>query len=489
VSNIKQPRSTVVTQLAIQWKKWITPRATDPDDAFRERTIRGMVPILAFVVVGSGIVLSNLEEGRVLFIVLGMGVILVAAAVAISRHHLNLAAVLLFLFPVFASAASLLSSGYWSFAGIVTAYVSVVFGAIILPRRVMPFLLIGMIVGYALVAFVVDARGLKSPYPPDNTFGTPIGAIAEVTILSSLFFGIGYYLLTELEHRRKALSSLVESLEDRVAERTRDLQSAHQETERLYAEQVQLTEQLRELDNVKSRFLASMSHELRTPLNAVLNFSKFVATGMLGPVNDRQADALNKSINSGKHLLALINDVLDISKIESGMLTLFIEADIDLKAEIQAIGATAETLLAEKPDVHLIRVLPDTMPLIVGDRRRIHQILLNLVSNACKFTKQGSVTIGAETKGKLILLSVKDTGPGIAQTDQEIIFEPFRQTAHGLSQGGGTGLGLAIAKRLAEAHGGKLWVDSAPGAGASFFVQLPLQSEVLKAQIATPEED
>ncbi len=485
----KQTAPSIIARLAGQWKQWVAPHTTNPDDAFRERTIRGMIPILAFVVVGSGVVLSNIEEGKELFIVPGMGILLIAAGIAITRQRLNLAATLLFLFPVFASVASLFSSGYWSFAGIIMAYVSVLFGAIVLPRRAAGFLPIGMIVGYAVIAFAVNARGLKSPYPPDNTFGTPVGATAEVTILSSLFFGIGYYLLNELEQRRKALSSLVESLEARVAERTRDLQTAHHETERLYWEQVQLAEQLRELDNVKSAFLASMSHELRTPLNAVLNFSKFVATGMLGPVNDRQVDALNKSISSGKHLLALINDVLDITKIESGMLTLFIEADVDLKTEINAIGATAETLLAEKPDVRLVRAVSDTLPVIIGDRRRIHQILLNLVSNACKFTKQGSVTIGADTHDTTIVLSIKDTGPGISLADQTTIFEPFRQTAMGLSQGGGTGLGLAIAQRLVEAHGGRLWVESVPGAGASFFVQLPLQSEALKAQIVTPQEE
>ncbi len=251
----------------------------------------------------------------------------------------------------------------------------------------------------------------------------------------------------------------------------------------LYAEQVQVAERLRELDNMKSSFLASMSHELRTPLNGILNFSKFVSTGMLGPVNEKQVGALGKSIDCAKHLLNLINDVLDITKIESKMLSLFVESDVDLNEELGIVFATAETLLAGKP-VTLARAIDPDLPLIIGDKRRIRQIMLNLVSNACKFTESGSITISAHVKDQNVLLSVKDTGPGITPEDQSLIFEAFRQTRVGLSQGGGTGLGLAIARRLAEAHGGRLWLESAPAKGATFHVELPIHSEMLKETIA-----
>jgi signal transduction histidine kinase len=255
------------------------------------------------------------------------------------------------------------------------------------------------------------------------------------------------------------------------------------ENARLYDQQVQFAQQLREIDEVKSRFLASMSHELRTPLNAILNFTRFVSSGIMGPVTEKQLEALNKVTGSGRHLLALINDVLDITKIESGMLNLFVETDINLQLELETVVATAETLLSEKPQVKLIRDIDPQLPDIVADKRRIRQILLNLVSNACKFTDAGSVTVSAHLNCDKILMSVKDTGPGIAPEEQSGLFEAFRQTKVGLSQGGGTGLGLAIALRLAQAHEGRLWLESEVGVGSTFYVEIPSASESLKAQI------
>jgi signal transduction histidine kinase/low affinity Fe/Cu permease len=218
-------------------------------------------------------------------------------------------------------------------------------------------------------------------------------------------------------------------------------------------------------NETKSRFLANMSHELRTPLNAILNFSAFVADGVLGPVNDEQADVLNESIASGKHLLSLINDVLDITKIEAGALTLFVEDRVDLRDELRAVEASGRALLGDKPVALTVSVDEDVPP-VVGDRRRIRQIMLNLVSNACKFTDEGRVTIHLQQKtGGEVLLTVQDTGPGIAPEDHTAIFETFRQTEVGLRHSEGTGLGLPISLRLAEAHGGRLWFDSTLGQG------------------------
>jgi signal transduction histidine kinase len=160
------------------------------------------------------------------------------------------------------------------------------------------------------------------------------------------------------------------------------------------------------------------------------------------------------------------------------MLNLFIEQDVNVGEELNTVTATAESLLSGKP-VTLIRDISPDLPTVVGDKRRIRQILLNLVSNACKFTEEGSVTVSAHVKGDVLEMFVKDSGPGIAPEDHDLIFESFRQTRAGLSQGGGTGLGLAIARRLAEAHGGRLWLESVPGAGATFYVTLPVHSEQL----------
>lgn len=251
----------------------------------------------------------------------------------------------------------------------------------------------------------------------------------------------------------------------------------------LYAEQVRVAEELRALDTLKGQFLASMSHELRTPLNAILNFTEFVSQGMLGSVNEKQKDALAKSLDSGKHLLSLINDVLDMSKIESGMMKLFVEDNINLRDELRPIIATAQTLLKDK-SVQFIEDIDSDLPIIVGDRRRLRQILLNLVSNAAKFTDEGSVTLSVKIRHEDVLFAVIDTGPGIAPEDQTLIFEPFKQTEHGLQHAGGTGLGLPISKRLAEAHGGRLWVESEPGEGAAFFASLPIRSPELLEQVS-----
>ncbi len=221
-----------------------------------------------------------------------------------------------------------------------------------------------------------------------------------------------------------------------------------------------------------------MSHELRTPLNAILNFSQFISTGMVGTVNEEQTDLLNKITLSGRHLLSLINDVLDISKIESGALRLFVEDNIDLSKEFEIVASTARGLLADKP-VELVTEVDANIPLVTGDRRRIRQTMLNLVSNACKFTEVGSVTLQLKRQEQTILFVVKDTGPGIASEDHDTLFETFRQTDVGLRQSEGTGLGLPISRRLVEAHGGRLWLESSPGEGATFFVSLPIRSDKL----------
>ncbi|GIK63807.1 MAG: hypothetical protein BroJett018_16010 [Chloroflexota bacterium] len=252
----------------------------------------------------------------------------------------------------------------------------------------------------------------------------------------------------------------------------------------LYAEQVRVAKELSTLDTMKSQFMASMSHELRTPLNAILNFTQFVASGLYGPVNERQVDALKKSIVSGEHLLSLINDILDITKIESGMMELFVEDSVDLNRELKTVIDMAESLAAEK-QVQLVVDVDPEMPLILGDKRRIRQILVNLVSNAAKFTDEGSVTIKAHRENDNILFKVIDTGPGIAPSDHELIFQSFRQTQAGLQKHSGTGLGLPIAKRLAEAHGGELWMESILGKGSTFYVRLPIYSEALAKSLET----
>jgi signal transduction histidine kinase len=234
-------------------------------------------------------------------------------------------------------------------------------------------------------------------------------------------------------------------------------------------------------DQVKSAFLASMSHELRTPLNSVINFTKFVAKGTMGPVNDEQKEALEEAIDSAKHLLSLINDVLDMSKIESGSLKLFVENNIDLKLILDTVMSTGRGLLVDKSIVLKAEIDP-TLPRIRCDRQRILQILLNVMSNACKFTEKGSIILRAGQVNGEIRFAVEDTGAGIAPEDVGDVFEPFRQTETGLRQAGGTGLGMPISKSLVEAHGGRIWLESIPGQGTTFTVAIPLHEPVINEE-------
>lgn len=242
----------------------------------------------------------------------------------------------------------------------------------------------------------------------------------------------------------------------------------------LYERQTQLAEELRQTDQAKNLFLASMSHELRTPLNAIMNFTEMVAVGIMGPVNDEQKELLDQSLDSSKHLLNLINDVLDISKIQAGRLTLFVEDDVNLYAEVRTVVNMIEPLLKNKP-VTLVQDIDDNLPLLTGDKRRIRQIMLNLVSNAAKFTDEGTITLSAKNRGTQVQLAVIDCGPGIVPAMQEVIFEPFMQTADGVKHALGTGLGLPITKSLVAAHNGRIWLESKPGEGSAFYVTLPIQ--------------
>jgi signal transduction histidine kinase len=249
---------------------------------------------------------------------------------------------------------------------------------------------------------------------------------------------------------------------------------------KLYHQQEHLAQELERADLMKSQFLASMSHELRTPLNAIINFTQLIAMGVAGPVTDEQAIMLNTSLSSSRHLLQLINDVLDISKIQAGKLSLYVEEDVNLNDEVQTVVDIAEALLQkqnvslEQPILFILDIDKD-LPLTACDRRRIRQVLLNLLSNAIKFTEQGSITLSVKKKGEKFIFAVMDTGPGIPQVMQAHIFEPFGQTTNDIKHSPGTGLGLPISRSLVQAHGGELWMESDIGEGTTFFFSLPFR--------------
>jgi signal transduction histidine kinase len=245
---------------------------------------------------------------------------------------------------------------------------------------------------------------------------------------------------------------------------------------RLFREIADKSEQLALASQHKSQFLANMSHELRTPLNAILGYSELMVDGIYGELPPRAAGVLERVQNNGKHLLALINDVLDLAKIEAGQLTLTLE-DYALPDVVQSVVSATEGLASTK-GLKMSATVATGLPTGHGDARRLSQVLLNLVGNAVKFTDEGEVAIGALAEDGHFVLTVRDTGPGIAPEDQDKIFGEFQQVDNSNTRKkGGTGLGLAISKRMVEMQGGSITVESEFGRGATFRVTLPIRVE------------
>jgi len=250
---------------------------------------------------------------------------------------------------------------------------------------------------------------------------------------------------------------------------------------RLFREIADKSEQLALASQHKSQFLANMSHELRTPLNAILGYAELLVDGIYGALPDRPKGVVERIQNNGKHLLALINDVLDLAKIEAGQLTLTLE-DYSLPEVVRSVVTATEPLATSK-GLKFTSAVQTDLPMAHGDARRVSQVLLNLVGNAIKFTDEGEIEICAAAERGQFVLTVRDTGPGIADADQERIFGEFQQIDNSNTRKtGGTGLGLAISKRMVELQGGTISVDSGLGQGSTFRVVLPVHvDEMMEA--------
>jgi signal transduction histidine kinase/DNA-binding response OmpR family regulator/HAMP domain-containing protein len=253
---------------------------------------------------------------------------------------------------------------------------------------------------------------------------------------------------------------------------------------RLLEEITQANEQLQELDRLKSQFLAAMSHELRTPLNSIIGFSRVMLKGIDGPLNDLQSQDLNTIYNSGQHLLGLINDILDLSKIEAKMMEIQPEY-MSMNEIVDGVMSTAKGLTKDKP-IELYKEIQHDLPMVWADPQRLRQVLLNLVSNAAKFTKEGTIVVRANRleydpqtgRPPRVQVDVQDSGIGISQDKLARVFEAFQQADGSTTREyGGTGLGLPISKNFVELHGGDMWVESAEGQGSTFSFWVPLHPQ------------
>jgi signal transduction histidine kinase len=308
---------------------------------------------------------------------------------------------------------------------------------------------------------------------PESGEAMPVEAIAG-KILSD--HGELTAVVTILHDRREAIEKarLYEQLKQASDELERKIQAATadiaQQNELLRRQAIELEQ----ASVMKSQFLANMSHEFRTPLNAILGYTHMLLNGVTGPVSDQQRKSLTRIDSNSRHLLALINDILDITRIEAGRMPLnlstfrFPELVDEVMSELEPIIKRSNLVVSAR--------MPRSLPSLKSDRQKVKQIVLNLLSNALKFTPAGSVTISATHNGKnrFVDIAVKDTGVGIPPDDQVKVFEDFRQLDSSPARGyGGTGLGLSICRRLSQMLGGTIELESEPGRGSTFTLRLP----------------
>ncbi len=305
-------------------------------------------------------------------------------------------------------------------------------------------------------------------------------AVGSVLLALVLGYAISWSLIGPVKQMDVRLREIAEGdFAKRVEVSNRDeLGALAANLNRMSDELGRLYRQIETANQHKSEFLANMSHELRTPLNAIIGFSEVLQERMFGELNDKQAEYIQDILTSGRHLLSLINDILDLSKVEAGRMELEL-VRFDLPSALE----NAVTLMRERAGRHGISldlVVEPSLGELVGDERKFKQILLNLLSNAVKFTPDGGrVTVmatpadGPSHSPGMVEITVSDTGAGIAPADQATIFEEFRQVGSGPQNREGTGLGLTLTRKFIELHGGRIWVTSEMGKGSTFAFTLP----------------
>jgi signal transduction histidine kinase len=316
----------------------------------------------------------------------------------------------------------------------------------------------------------------ESSYDSSRTLfiGVAAGAIVLALLLG---FALSWSVIGPIQRIDSRLAAIASGdFSGRVEVENRDeLGALGANVNRMNDELRRLYTELEAASQHKSEFLANMSHELRTPLNAIIGFSQVLRDEMIGSVNEKQAEYLDDIISSGDHLLSLINDVLDLSKVEAGQVELEVHP-FSLREALER-GVVMVRERATEDGVRVAFAADPEVDVVEGDERRIKQVIFNLLSNAVKFTPAGGeVDVSAMRANGEVRVSVADTGPGIAPEDRERIFEEFQQSETGVVQREGTGLGLALSKRYVELHGGRIWLESELGCGSTFTFALPARS-------------
>jgi signal transduction histidine kinase/DNA-binding response OmpR family regulator len=346
---------------------------------------------------------------------------------------------------------------------------------VLLFGSLMAALLVSSIFRRSVAKPIVDLAEIAEAVTRDKNYSiraTPVTDQGELSILIDAF----NEMLAQIDRNEKELIKARDELERRVQERTAQLQAAKDEVEAFSQTVVRAKNELERASKFKDQFLSTMSHELRTPLNAILGFSDLLTEERYGKLNERQNRYLQHIRNGGRHLLKLINDILDLSKIEAGRLQLAIET-VRLDTSFGEAIDTLNPLASQKSQTLVRHPAPDLS--VRADSTRLKQILINLLANAVKFTPEGGkIDLAAKRQGDSVRIEVRDSGPGIAPEEQKRVFEAFYRIIEKGKSAEGTGLGLAITQRLVELHGGTLGLESELGVGTCFYFILPIAQTV-----------
>jgi signal transduction histidine kinase/DNA-binding response OmpR family regulator len=342
--------------------------------------------------------------------------------------------------------------------------------SLVLLMSLLAALVVSAVFRHSVAQPIVELAAVAREVSLNRTYSLRVPRVhghGEVSVLIDSF----NQMLRQIEKGKASLQQAHDELEHRVEERTAELVAAQKEVEAYSQSVLRAKEEVERASRFKDQFLSTMSHELRTPLNAILGFSELLADSRYGPLTERQVRYVNHIHTSGQHLLRLINDILDLSKIEAGRLQLSIE-DVAVDAVFADVCESLQPLV----DKNAHRLLRNTSPglCVRADPTRFKQMLMNLLGNAIKFTPMGGkIELAARQAGDMVRIEVRDSGPGIPAEEKQRIFDAFHRVRQLDKAAEGTGLGLAITRRLVELHGGRLDVESELGAGSCFFFTVP----------------